>query len=42
MFAPTDRATLATLELVRNGLIQLEQDAPYAPVHIRLAGAEQA
>lgn len=33
---------LATLELVRNGLIQLEQDAPYAPVHIRLAGAGQA
>lgn len=33
---------LATLELVRNGLLQLAQDAPYAPVHIRLAGAQQA
>ncbi len=32
---------LATLELVRNGLLQLHQDGPYAAVHIRLAGAGQ-
>ncbi|MGJ8670681.1 MAG: segregation and condensation protein A [Oceanococcus sp.] len=33
---------LAVLELVRNGLLQLEQDGPYATVHLRLAGAGQA
>ncbi len=33
---------LATLELVRNGLLQLHQDAPYAAITIRLAGAGQA
>ncbi len=30
---------LAVLELVRNGLLGLKQEAPYAPVHLRLAGA---
>ncbi len=33
---------LATLELVRNGLLQLEQTEPFAPVQLRLAGARQA
>ena len=30
---------LALLELIRNGLLTMRQDAPYAPVHLRLAGA---
>ena len=33
---------LATLELVRSGLLQLSQDAPFASVYIRLAGAGEA
>ncbi len=31
---------LALLELARESLVQITQSAPYAPIHVRLAGAE--